>query len=174
MPLPVPTEMPQIVWRSGLDLRPVDLEDVDAVRWLLACVWVDHGERRGRLKRAIDLSLSDPPPVVKGDIVDELPSLIAQAPDSATVVIFHSAVMPSVPEERRERFVAVMAQESERRPIVWISNEGPGVIPELDEQAPVRERLNFRVGRSSWRGGKGDHQLLALAHHHGWDVEWLA
>src|SRR5262245_47606467 len=52
-PVPLPPTVPRIVWRRGLDLRPVDVHDDDAVRWLLACVWPEHHERRQRLEGAI-------------------------------------------------------------------------------------------------------------------------
>src|SRR5688572_25750287 len=31
-------EMPRIVWRRGLDIEPVDLNDASKAKWLLACV----------------------------------------------------------------------------------------------------------------------------------------
>lgn len=171
--IPVPQKMPQIAWRRGLDLSPVDVRDDDDARWLLACVWSDHVERRDRLQTAIELARRDSPVVVQGDLVDDLPALIAEAPMSATLVVFHSAVLPYVATERSDSFTAVLARESERRPIVWISNEGPGAIPLLDALAPDRDQLRFRVGRGWWQDGQVEHELLALAHHHGWDLEWL-
>src|SRR5262245_42000623 len=68
--VPVPPVMPQIVWRRGLDLSPINVRDEDAVRWLLACVYPDQRERRGRLAAAIDLAKADPPAVIAGDLVD--------------------------------------------------------------------------------------------------------
>lgn len=171
-PVPVPSEMPRIVWRTGLDLSPIDLRDDDAVKWLLACVWPDHVERRERLQAAIELARREPPAVVQGDLVKDLPRLIAGAPD-ALLVVFHSAVMPYIPTEQRQGFLAVLAEESEKRPIVWVANEGPGVIRELDALAPQRDQLRFRIGRTQWWKGRGESRLLALAHYHGWDLEWL-
>ena len=63
---------------------------------------------------------------------------------------------------------------SRRRDVVWISNEGPGVIPELEELAPHRPDLRFRVGRTTFSSGDRGTELLALAHPHGGDLEWLA
>jgi hypothetical protein len=173
VPIPLPPEMPQIVWRRGLDLSPVDVRDDDDARWLLACVWSDHVGRRGRLQAAIELSRRDPPVVVRGDLVDDLPRLIDEAPEAATLVILHSAVLPYVAKDCRDRFTAVLARESKKRPIVWLSNEGPGIIPSLDALAPARDQLRFRVGRGWWDDGQVDQELLALAHYHGWDLEWL-
>jgi hypothetical protein len=126
---PLPAACPEVVWRRGLDINPIDVHDDDAVRWLLACVWRDHAERRRRLEAAIDLARSDPPPVTRGDLVDDLPALLAGAPPDATLVVLHSAVLRYVSPDRREAFAHVLAETSKRRKVVWISNEGPGVWP---------------------------------------------
>jgi hypothetical protein len=145
----------------------------DAARWLLACVWSDHDDRRRRLEAAIHFARHDPPVVVRGDLVDDLSDLIKQAPSTATVVVFHSAVLHYVDNDRRRRFTELLAEISRIRPIVWISFEGPGVINSLEEAAPKRDRLMARLGKSTWAEGHGQHRLLALAHFHGWDLEWL-
>src|SRR5882724_8290734 len=44
-PAPLPSELPTIAWRRGLDLQPVDVRDAEAAAWLLACVWADHPAR---------------------------------------------------------------------------------------------------------------------------------
>jgi hypothetical protein len=173
VPIPLPPEMPQIVWRRGLDLFPIDVRDDDEARWLLACVWSDHVERKKRLRAAIERARRNPPTVLAGDLMDDLPRLIDEAPTAATLVIFHSAVFPYVAEDRREAFTAVLARESRKRSIVWISNEGPGAIPSLDALAPERDHLRFRVGRGWWEAGQVEQEQRALAHPHGWDLEWL-
>jgi hypothetical protein len=173
-PVPFPLDLPEIIWRRGLDIDPIDLNDPKGVRWLLACVWADHVERRRRLQAAIELCQKQPPVIKRGDMVDELPRLIEEAPNGALLVIFHSAVFPYVPAERRAAFLGVLAEASHRRDIVWLSNEGPRAIPELDALAPERKHLRFRLGRTHFSKGHARRELLALCHHHGWDLEWLA
>src|SRR5262249_42897251 len=128
---PLPRELPTIVWRRGLDLSPIDVQDDDAVRWLLACVYADHRERRLRLEQAIALARGDPPVVTAGDLVDDLPALLAEVPDNALLVVFHSAVLTYVTADRRQAFARILADVSRRRQVVWLSNEPPGVVPEL-------------------------------------------
>jgi hypothetical protein len=41
-PVPIPPRLPEIVWRAGIDLEPLDLEDGSAVRWLEALVWPEE------------------------------------------------------------------------------------------------------------------------------------
>jgi len=170
---PVPATCPEVVWRRGLDINPIDVHDDDAVRWLLGCVWRDHSERRRRLQAAIELARADPPSVMHGDLVDDLPALLGGAPPDATLVIFHSAVLRYVSPDRREAFTKVLAETSMRRKLVWISNEGPGVVARIAGRAPGTRELSFLVGRTTFSGGAGDDELLALAHPHGHEMTWL-
>src|ERR1044072_8031784 len=39
---PLPGSLPQIVWRAGLDLNPVDLSDAGEVAWLETLVWPEQ------------------------------------------------------------------------------------------------------------------------------------
>jgi len=173
-PAPLPKDLPTIVWRRGLDIDPVDVNDAEQVRWLLACVWPDHVERRHRLKAAIEMCQQQPIIIKQGDMVDDLPTLIAEAPNDALLVIFHSAVLPYVPTECRAAFPELLVKASYSRDIVWLSNEGPRAIPELDALAPNRDRLRFLLGRTHFSKGRTHRELLALGHYHGWDLEWLA
>ena len=171
-PVPLPQAVPRIVWRRGLDLRPIDVHDDDAVRWLLACVWPEHHERRRRLERAIAAARADPPVVSAGDLVDDLPALLAEAPDDAQLVVFHSAVLSYVSRERRQAFTDVLAHASKRRDIIWLANEAAGVVPELPAAAPSGS-LRFLLGRTRFANGQRRSELLALAHPHGAALAWL-
>jgi hypothetical protein len=168
---PIPAAPPEIVWRRGIDLQPIDVRDDDAVRWLLACVWSDHAERRRRLEEAIRVARSAPPVVAAGDLVDDLPDLLAQAPTQATLVVFHSAVLGYVSPDRRAAFAGVLTEMSRHREVVWISNEAPGVVA-FDKRAPALSDLRFLVGRTTFRDGARDDELLAIAHPHGLEVVW--
>ena len=60
------------VWRAGIDLNPLDVADPDDVHWLSCLVWPGEGDRAERLAAAIELARQDPPPLVRGDLVDRL------------------------------------------------------------------------------------------------------
>ena len=169
----VPCALPEVTWRRGLDIHPVDVRDDAAVRWLRACVWSDHSERRRRLDAAIELARPRPPVVVAGDLVDDLPALLAQAPGDAQLVVFHSAVLGYVAADRRRAFQDVLARESARRPIVWLSNEAPGLVPEVAAMAPASADLRFLLGRTRFAGGRRRDELLAQSHPHGTEMTWL-
>src|SRR5262249_29332063 len=93
VPAPIPQPMPDIVWRAGLDLNPLDVTKEEDVRWLSCHVWPGEGDRRERLDAAVVSARRDPPAVHRGDLLADLPALAAQAPREATVVIYHSAVL---------------------------------------------------------------------------------
>ena len=156
---------PEVVWRRGIDLSPVDLGDPDAVRWLESCVWPDQPHRLARLRAAMAVARTDPPLVVPGDLLDQVGPVVAQAPAGATVVVFHAAALVYLPPPDRRRFAALMAE----LPAVWLSAEGAGVVPALAARlgrAPTPDPAVFLIG-------KGPSRLLALADPHGAWLRWL-
>jgi hypothetical protein len=160
-PVPVPERLPLIAWRAGLDLNPLDVTDDNDVRWLSCLVWPGEDDRQERLAAAVASARRDPPAVYPGDLVTDLPALAAQAPAGATLVIFHSAVLPYVAPEERGRFIDAVRG----LPAVWLSNEAPGVVPGVS--APARPGGPFLLIRD------GD-TPLAYTDPHGVWVQWLA
>jgi prepilin-type processing-associated H-X9-DG protein len=159
-PVPLPSRLPAIAWRAGLDLNPLDVTRDEDVRWLSCLVWPGESDREDRLAAAIASARRDPPSVYRGDLLTDLPALAARAPAEATLVIFHSAVLAYVAAEDRERF----AQTVRGLAAVWLSNEAPGVVPGL----PLTE---FREG--TFVLGHGGRTPLAFADGHGVWLHWL-
>jgi hypothetical protein len=120
-----PTAVPEVVWRAGLDLNPLDVTNPADVAWLDALIWPEHTHRRARLQAASAIVATEPPLLIRGDLVDDLPALAAQAPTDATLVVFHTSVMYLVPAPRREAFAKVV----DGLPGHWIANEAPDVLP---------------------------------------------
>ena len=136
----VPTRIPKIAWRAGVDLNPIDVANSDQLAWLETLIWPEHAERRGRLHRAADILATDPPRLVAGDIVDKIPDLVSAAPSGARVVVFHSAVLAYLSEDRRSSFVDMVRSLDG---ITWVSNEGAQVLPFITEQ--VDEEIRGRT-----------------------------
>ncbi|MFD0574877.1 DUF2332 domain-containing protein [Dactylosporangium darangshiense] len=120
-----PTRLPEVVWRAGLDLNPLDVTNPADVAWLEALIWPEHQHRRDRLRAAAAIAAADPPSLVRGDLVDDLRSLAAQAPAGATLVVFHTSVLYQVPAARRAMFV----ERVRGLPGHWIAVEGSDVLP---------------------------------------------
>ncbi len=160
-PVPLPARPPVIAWRAGLDLNPLDVGRDDDVRWLSCLVWPGEGDREQRLAAAIAAARRDPPVVHRGDLLTDLPALAAQAPAGATLVVYHSAVLAYVAPEQRQRFADTVRGLAD----VWLSNEGPGVVPGL--AVPDCGDDPFVLARDG-------RTPLALADGHGTWLRWLA
>jgi hypothetical protein len=120
----LPDRLPEVVWRAGLDLNPLDVTDPEDVAWLDALIWPEHAHRRDRLRAASAVAAADPPLLVRGDAISDLPELAAKAPEGATLVVFHTSVLYQVPEPQRSAFVDLVRG----LPGHWISVEAPDVM----------------------------------------------
>jgi hypothetical protein len=167
---PVPATMPEVVWRRGIDLRPLDVRDDDAMRWLEHLVWPEHQDRRARLAAAVQLVRTDPPVLVTGDLVTELPRLAAQAPPDATLVVFHSAVLAYLSESDREGFRSAVQGVIEQGGH-WVSNEGPAVLPDLAATAPP-PRDGSVLGTAPFLLAL-DGRAVAWTQGHGRAISWI-
>jgi hypothetical protein len=132
-----PDAVPKVVWRAGLDLDPVDVADEDQMAWLEALVWPDQPHRLARLRAAVAVARQAPPRIVRGNLLHDLSALAAQAPQNATLVVFHTAVLAYVTDiAARAAFVDAVRGCG----AVWISNEAPGVFPEIAARAGTPPR----------------------------------
>ncbi|HMD12034.1 MAG TPA: DUF2332 family protein, partial [Marmoricola sp.] len=68
--VPVPARHPEVAWRGGVDLNPLDVTDPDATDWLTTLVWPEQDDRRALLRAAIAIAHADPPHLVRGDLLD--------------------------------------------------------------------------------------------------------
>jgi hypothetical protein len=157
----LPTRLPEVAWRAGLDLNPLDVTDPADLMWLDALIWPEHTHRRARLRAAAARVAADPPLLVRGDLVDDLPALAAQAPAEATLVVFHTSVLYQVSPPRREAFIkAVRAL-----PGHWIANETPDVLTFPGLPAPPDEALQNLLSL--------DGTPLAWNRSHGQAITWF-
>jgi len=159
---PIPDSVPEIVWRAGLDLNPIDLSDPEEAAWLETLVWPGNPSRADRLRAATRIARQHPPHVVRGDLLADLPALAATAPADATLVIFHSAVLAYVTPEVRARFAEMVRGLG----AVWISNEFPRVLPEIAaklDRPPPEDRFLLAI----------DGEPVAVTGPHGQSIDWL-
>ena len=156
-----PAGVPEVVWRAGLDLNPLDVTDPADVAWLDALIWPEHAHRRARLRAAAAVAAAEPPLLVRGDLVDDLPALAAQAPAGATLVVFHTSVLYQVPAPRRQAFAALVRE----LPGHWIANEDPDVLPYDTLPEPPGEALHNVLAL--------DGRPLAWTRGHGQALSWF-
>ena len=156
--VPVPTRLPQVVHRGGVDLNPLDPADPDSVSWLRSLVWPDQPERLERLERALAVAAADPPRVLAGDLVERVAEAVRACPAGSTPVVFHTAVLAYLSPERRAEFVRRVRELD----CVWISVEGMTILPEITDRVPAAIRGNRGLFVVSVNG-----RPIATAHGHG-------
>lgn len=164
-PVPIPDKVPQVVWRAGVDLNPLDPADPDDVRWLECLVWPGRDDRLARLRVALQVARRQPAPIVRGDLTRALAPLLHQLPAETTPVVFHSAVLPYLSESDRREFTALV-QEA---PCHWIANEAPATLPEVHAALPPA--APFRTGEFVVAL---DGRPMAVAAPHGRYLRWLS
>lgn len=124
-PVPIPSKLPSVVWRSGIDLNPLDPSDADTARWLELLIWPEQAARAENLRRAIGSTDHSDVQIHKGDLLTDLAHIASAAPKDATLVIFHSAVLAYVSDAaKRDQFAEQMTSIDAH----WISNEHPLVF----------------------------------------------
>ena len=62
----LPAGPPEVVWRAGLDLNPLDVTNPVDLAWLDALIWPEHAHRRARLRAAAALAAAEPALLVQG------------------------------------------------------------------------------------------------------------
>ena len=158
-PVPVPARLPDIAWRAGLDLNPLDVTSDDDVGWLSCLVWPGEGDRAQRLAAAIATARRDPPVVHRGDLLTGLPGLAAQAPAATTLVVYHTSVLYQVAADQRDQFACTVRGLG----AIWLSSEAPGILP--GTAAPVPDGQTCVLAR--------DGRPIAYADSHGTWLRWL-
>ena len=161
--VPVPERMPEVVARIGIDLNPLDPADPDDRAWLRALIWPgpQAAARLQRLDAASGIAAAEPARMLTGDLVDRLRDALGFVPAGCTAVVFHTAVLPYLPRERRAAFVDLVGA----LPVRWIAQEAPGVVPGTGPTPPGGWGTEFVLSL--------DGRPLARTAPHGGRIEWL-
>lgn len=164
-----PVVPPQVAWRGGLDLNPLDVTDRDTLAWLRVLVWPEHTDRLERLDAAVAGVGGLPREVVAGDAATDLGALMARArreASDARLVVYHTAVAAYFDDELRDAWPDLVRGLCAEHDATWLSNEGPEVLPDLAATAgesPPSGRFCLAV----------DGQARAWTHGHGRSMRWL-
>jgi hypothetical protein len=161
---PLPDVLPEIVWRAGVDLHPLNGTDPDTVRWLESLVWPGEDARLARLRAALStlrtaVERGDGPRLVAGDAIEGIAELVAAAPAGSVPVVVHSALLAYLSPADRQRFGDTVRALGCR----WVSNESYF----LDAQDTVPG------GRKGYFTLALDGVPLAHTGQHGAELHWL-
>ncbi|MDX6414180.1 MAG: hypothetical protein QOH23_1590 [Gaiellaceae bacterium] len=142
--------------RVGIDRAPVDVRTEEGARLLESFVWAGQTERAANLRAAIDVVRDDPPEIVRGDITEALPDLLAALPDNGLTLVFQSSVFEYVDEAGRARVREAL--DTSGRDLVFISAGQP--------RAEVRS-----WGMRIYRPGR-EREFVGHADYHGTWLEY--
>jgi hypothetical protein len=156
----------------GLDRNPIDLNNPDDFRWMLACVWPDTG-RLERAQAALHLAKNSHFELIKGDAIADLPALLESI--EGPLVVTTTWALVYLPFDQWKEFAQLLANASKSRPVYWISAEAPGVVDVLPHIDPpqVEGASASVLGLVVFKGGKTiDRRTLAHVHSHGKWMWW--
>jgi len=160
---PLPESPPRIRSRVGVDLQPLDVTDPDDADWLRALVWPAHTERRALLDGALAVASEDPPPLVEGDLLADLPAVLARIPDDVPVCVVNTLVLYQVPGEVCDRLGRALRERMSERPLHWLTGApdlSGGESVDLDwvrreDGAVSRDRLVEHDPHGAWLDWRG-------------------
>lgn len=184
--MPPQVRLPPITDRAGIDIDPIDLEDDAAKAWLQACS-PPEASALARLAAAVETARRNPVSVIAGDVVDELPGVLASFPPGRSVIVTDAYLAVFLPPARRARLAGIMASASLDRRVTWLSLDplvplGPSgqdsvqglPLPDWLVRDYQQHGVFAVLGARTFRGGTQSGHLLARAHPSGQWVEWLA
>jgi hypothetical protein len=159
-PLPASLLAQDLLVRSriGIDLAPVDVTTEEGARLLESFIWAGQTERAANLRAAIDVVRDDPPTIVRGDVTEALPDLLASLPSGGLTLVFQSSVFEYIDEEARARVREAL--DTSGRELVFVSAGQPRADIRswgLRIYRPGRER-EF-VGHADYHGTWLDYDL---------------
>ncbi|ACV46314.1 MULTISPECIES: DUF2332 domain-containing protein [Halomicrobium] len=161
---PLPVDPPGVHSRVGVDLNPMDVTDEADVEWLGALTWPEHDQRRAALSDAVAVARRDPPRLIEGDAIDELPRILDTIPADVPVVVYSTLVLYQLPDEVRANLRDLIATRARERQLHWLTGSGA-----FDDPG---DGLDLRWHRSV--AGTLTTDRLARYHPHGQWIEWHA
>lgn len=158
-----PLRLPEVVWRAGIDLDPLDARDPADRRFLMSLVWPGEEGRAERIEAALDVVAADPPLLLRGDASDPevLRAAVARTPADATLVVTTPGVLPHIPRAGRDRLIDTLRGLD----AVWVTLDPPALHTAWHPPVDAASWEGFVLGR--------DGVPLAVADPLGASVVWL-
>jgi hypothetical protein len=125
---PIPGDLlelePGVGVRIGIDRSPIDVTTENGARLLRSFVWAGQDDRMRRLDQAIEALRADPPELIRGDYVEELPDVLTQS-TGGLMVVFQTASFGYIGDDGRARVRSVLEDVGRTRPLAFISTGKP-------------------------------------------------
>jgi hypothetical protein len=182
---PVPSALPRIIDRVGIDIEPLDLGDPAVRGWLAACVPQEIGAVT-RFHRAVEVAVAHPARTIRGDACAVLPEVLAAIPRGPLVCLVDTYVNVFFGSDELQQFRALVDQAGAGRDLDWITIDPPvpmgdaatdtvfgAPLPPALAERNRREGVFGVIGRVAYRGGSRSSSLLGLGHPGAAWLEWL-
>jgi hypothetical protein len=173
-PVPVPTEMPAISGRIGIDQHPIDLSRPEEARWLMACVWPDQADRFERIRAAIVLAQHSEAEIRTADAIDGLRPALTDAAITGHPVVMNSWVLNYLDDAQRLAYLAELNAIGSERDLSWVYAESPALCPGLPFPAALGHEHLTALMLVRWRNGERSIDHLGTAHPHGYWLHWTS
>ena len=145
-----------IASRVGIDLNPLDVQDLDQQRWLKALIWPEHLERYTLLEAAAAELAQSPVTLRKGDAAALLAEVIAETPAEHEVVVYATIALYQFGEAGRQQVQTTLQEAGRQRPITFLSMEG----------RPTK------LFYTRYQDGNAATQALGESSPHAWWIAW--
>ncbi len=158
LPADVLSLAPNVRSRVGIDRAPVDVTTDAGVRYLKSFIWPGQEERFARLDAAVAALRADPPPIVRGELADVLPEVLAGLPRDGLTLVFQTSVFEYLSAEARARVRELL--DTADRELVFVASGSPRGeerVWGMRIHRPGRER-EF-VGHADYHGTWLDYSL---------------
>jgi len=147
----LPSHLPEIAWRAGVDLNPLDVTNPDDLAWLEVLVPPEADDRRERIRAAAAIAREDPP-----HLTTRLDDALRDVPQNATLVIITMGTLVYLKRAEREALAATIRATGAH----WLSFEAAGMLDITADEAPGTFVLTL------------DNRILATADPHGRSITW--
>lgn len=154
----------RIASRSGTDLAPVDVGEMEDRLRLRSYVWPDQPGRLSRLDAAINVAHKNGFDLAGQDAADFVEDRLDSRKAGETFVLFHSVVWQYLPLQTKDRITSAMNRAGNKAtpdaPLAWLSMEGQGGVEPF-----------AAVHLTVWPGGRM--RKLAHADFHARWLDWM-
>jgi hypothetical protein len=164
----IPSKLPQIRQRVGLDLNPVDVTDPDARRWILGCSSADRVQKFNSLRTALEYRAGIPLNIIPGDAMETVPAALQDI--SGPVCVYHSRCLYQWPRAAQQAFSLMLKRLSQWRTIHRVGIEWNGV---QSDPLGLAGRGQNEINHTVYHDGQSETQLLARVPGKS-RIEWLA
>ncbi len=138
---PLPQNFPAFAHRCGIDINTLDVTDDEDARWLHALIHPNQTRRHRQLTAAIEVARENQPPLIEGDVFDELPAQLSNAPNNVGLIVFSTHLLYQLTEDQIAELRSLLSTHSSEQSVHWLS-----IDPDEELGEPTYRLVTFVDG----------------------------